>query len=56
MNIKPIELGFNFYKKYRFFNFSILKINHEKDLFGVFYNNGTVILTIFFKEFVFKQK
>lgn len=58
MRIYPVELDFNFDKEYRFFNFSILKITYQqylsRELLGFFYNDGTIIITIFFKEFVLR--
>jgi len=66
MNIKFIPLQIEFdnepdYINRKIYSFSIqiFKIEYgyaaEKECFGLFYNDGAVILTLFFKEFVLRR-
>ena len=63
MKILPIEIEFDnespfMGKKRLLFSISIFKVEYfyikEKELFGFFYNDGTIIITLFFKEYVLR--
>ena len=44
MKIIPIEVEFS----YKYFNFRIFPELRVTELFGIFYNEGTIIITLFF--------
>jgi hypothetical protein len=50
MKIIPIEVEFS----YKYFTFRIFPELRVTELFGIFYNEGTIIITLFFKEFVLR--
>lgn len=50
MKILPIEIEFD----HKYFNFRIFPELKNTELFGIFYNEGTIIITLFFKEFVLR--
>jgi hypothetical protein len=61
MKILPIEIKLNNESEFMgekcfLFSISIFKFEYsykrEKELLGFFYNDGTIIITLFFKEFV----
>ena len=65
MKIIPIEIKFDnesplMGEKSLLFSISIFKVEFsyikEKELFGFFYNDGTIIITLFFKEFVLRRQ
>jgi len=65
MKILPIEIKFDnesplMGEKSLLFSISIFKVEYfyikEKELFGFFYNDGTIIITLFFKEFVLRWR
>jgi len=64
MKISLLELSHDNYdvfldRKSLYFNLSFIIVNFggkwtEREMFSLFYNGGTIIVTLFFKEFVLR--